>query len=194
MTPRTILNFREQREETKMAIRRSSLAILLCISALVFLRACQSLSSSPAPTTASLRTDSTEITVYHSDIAYSAEIGFVYTNTTSKPVAKAGCGSPPFPDLEKKVNEKWVMAYNPAYLMCLTRPDFSLRSGQSYHGVLRFNAFDRGHNTLPILAVDSIDGTYRLRWDFVEGTDTQVKGSRTVQSISNEFRMVLSAQ
>ncbi|MDP9201887.1 MAG: hypothetical protein M3P26_08140 [Gemmatimonadota bacterium] len=132
-----------------------------------------------------------------------ADIGFVYTNTTAQPVSKGGCGFPRFPDLEKKVNDHWVLAYSPFYAMCLTKPDFMLRSGETYHGVLKFMAFEPGHNTGPTLDVDTIDGIYRLRWDFVEGTgwgirdfvertDAFTKGARAVESISNEFRMILS--
>jgi hypothetical protein len=96
--------------------------------------------------------------------------------------------------LEKKLNDQWVAAYYPFYPMCLTKPDFMLESGQKYSGILEFMAFEPGNRTGPELVVDSIDGIYRLRWDFAEGTDATAKGARRVQSISNEFRMVLSEQ
>jgi hypothetical protein len=129
-----------------------------------------------------------------SGFVYSADIGFVYTNTTAKPVSKAGCGSPVFPTLEKNVKDKWVPAYYPIYLACLSKPDFMLRSGEEYHGVLHFMAFEPGHNAGPTLMVDSIDGIYQLRWDFAEGTDATANGVRRIESTSNEFRMVLSGQ
>jgi hypothetical protein len=47
-----------------------------------------------------------------------------------------------------------------------------------------------GHNMMPELKVDSIDGTYRLRWIFSEGTEAS-RDARKVEGISNEFRMVL---
>jgi hypothetical protein len=172
--------------------QRAWLATVLTAGSLVYLVGCQTLSGPKQPLSASLRTDSAQIGVRHSSFAYMAEIGFVYTNTTAKPVSKAGCGFPPFPELEKKVNDRWVAAYYPIYLLCLTKPDFMLRSGETYHGVLNFTAYERGHNTAPTLEVDSIDGTYRLRWDFAEGTDATVEGTRSVEAVSNEFRMVLS--
>lgn len=141
--------------------------------------------------TASLRTDSTEIGVRSNEIGYNAKIGFIYANTTDGPVAKAGCGFPPFPELQKKVGGQWVPAYYPVYLLCLTKPDFSLASGSSYRGVLDFFAAKPGQNWAPVLRVDSIDGVYRLEWDFVQGTDTEVRNGRIVKSFSNEFRMVL---
>ena len=169
---------------------RKGLAALLIIGSLV---ACGSLGPSERPPTASLRTDAAEIRVHRSGFAYVADIAFVYTNTTPNPVSKAGCGMPPFPDLEKKVDGHWVRAYSPIYLLCLTKPDFMLRSGEAYHGVLKFTAYEPGHNTAPTLDVDTIDGIYRLRWDFVEGTDATEGNVRRVESISNEFRMALDA-
>lgn len=141
---------------------------------------------------ASLRTDSTEIGVHSNEIGFNAKIGFVYTNTTDGPVAKAGCGFPPFPELQKKVDGQWVPAYYPVYLLCLTKPDFSLPSGSSYRGVLDFFAAKPGQSWAPVLLVDSIDGVYRLEWDFVQGTDTEFGNGKIVKSFSNEFHMVLS--
>jgi hypothetical protein len=183
--------------------QRKGLTTLLTIGSLVYFVACQIVSPSTRLLSASLRTDSAEIEVRHSGFAYIADIGFVYTNTTAQPVSKAGCGGPPFPDLEKKVDDHWVRAYSPIYAACLTKPDFMLRSGESYHGVLKFMAFEPGHNTMPTLDVDTIDGIYRLRWDFAKGTgmsvrdvvertDAYTKDARIVEGISNEFRMILS--
>jgi hypothetical protein len=168
--------------------------VVLAFAFLACLGACQSLRPAKQPLVAFLRTDSAEIGVRHTGIAYGADIGFVYTNATSGPVSRVGCGGPTFPALEKKVNDKWVYAYYPIYLMCLTKPDFKLESGQSFRGVLQFGAFEPGHNTGPELRVDSIDGVYRLRWDFVEGIDASVKDARRVESTSNEFRMILRDQ
>ena len=170
---------------------RRSLTTLIAMGTLVYLVGCETLAPSTRPLTASLRTDSTQIGAHRSGFAYIANIGFVYTNTTPKPVSKAGCGGPPFPELEKNVGGKWVAAYYRVYLACLTKPDFMIVSGATFRGVLQFMAFERGHNTAPELNVDSIDGLYRLRWDFREGTDATAPGTRSVESISNEFLMVL---
>jgi hypothetical protein len=122
--------------------------------------------------------------------SYFAKIGFVFVNTTPNPISRAGCGGPGYPDLEKKVGEQWVLAYSPIYAMCRTIPDFSLPSGGTYRGVLELMAAVPGHNMMPELKVDSIDGTYRLRWVFSEGTAAS-RDARKVEGISNEFRMVL---
>lgn len=152
---------------------------------------CEALVRSRGHLTASLRTDSTEIGVHSGGNAYFAKIGFVYVNNTGKPVSRAGCGGPGWPQLEKGVNGRWVPAYYAVYMVCRTIPDFWLESGMPYRDVLQFIAYERGHNTGPELLVDSIDGVYRLRWDFTEGRDATARGARRVEAISNEFRMVL---
>jgi N-acetylglutamate synthase-like GNAT family acetyltransferase len=168
------------------------LAATLSMLLLVFLAACQALNPSLRPLPAALRADSAQIHVRRSDYAYGADIPFVFTNTTAKPLSVAGCGGPTFPGLEKKVNDRWVAAYNPVYLMCLTKPDFMLKSGETFRNVVQFSAYEPGHNTHPTLEVESIDGIYRLRWVLVEGTDATAKDARQVEAISNEFRMVLT--
>lgn len=161
------------------------------ILGLISLLACQTVVQSKGPVSASLRIDSTEIGVQFRGNAYVANIGFVYVNETKKPVSRAGCGGPGRPDLEKRVNDRWVPAYYPVSLACRTYPDFSLESGATYRDVLQFMAFEPGHNIMPELMVDSIDGVYRLRWDFSEGREAGAKGGRSVQATSNEFRMTL---
>lgn len=174
-----------------MTKRPSAGATLMTFGLLSWIVACQTLVRSNHPTAASLRTDSAEVGVRFNGKAYSAKIGFVYVNNTDKPVSKAGCGGPRYPELEKNVGGRWVPAYEPVYLLCLTIPDFTVGSGESFYGVLDFVAFQPGNNTYPTLVVDSIDGTYRLRWDFSEGAVAHAKGARKVAATSNEFQMVL---
>lgn len=174
-------------------VTRARFVATLLVAGVLSLLACESLGRLRGPAAASLRTDSAEVGVHRSGFAYIAKIGFVYVNTTAKPVSKSGCGFPPWPALEKKVEGRWVSAYSPGYLECLTRPDFTLKGGETYHAVFDFMAYEPGHNAMPTLDVSSIDGIYRLRWDFAEGTDATVHDARLVRSTSNEFRMVLSA-
>jgi hypothetical protein len=176
---------------TQKSVRTKSTGVAAVVSVVALLAGCQTLQPLESTMTASLRTDSAVVGVHHGSYEYFAKIGFVFTNTTSKPVSKAGCGNIPGPSLEKNVDGKWVSAYSPVYLLCLTKPDWSLAAGASYHGELEFYAFERGHNTYPILDVDTIDGTYRLRWQFAEGTDATAPDARRVESTSNEFRLFL---
>jgi hypothetical protein len=174
-----------------MSTKLKSVAIVCALVSLQFLAACQSLGITKPPASTLLRTDSTEIGAHMSGFYYLAKIGFEFTNTTRSPISRAGCGGPGFPDLEKKVGEQWVRAYDQISLLCRTIPDFTLPSGGTYRGVLDFMAAAPGHNAMPRLLVDSIEGMYRLRWDFAEGTDDGTRNPRVVKGISNEFRMIL---
>jgi hypothetical protein len=167
-----------------------SLTTLIAVGSVASVVACETLSPSARPLTAFLHTDSTQIEVHRSGFGYLADISFVYTNTTTKPVSRAGCGVT-FPGLEKKVDGKWVAAYYPIYPACLSKPDFMIPSGGTFRGVLQFMAFEPGHQSGPELLVASVDGIYRLRWDFAQGADAEAPGARRVQSFSNEFQMVL---
>ena len=167
---------------------------LLAMGSLAYFGACQTLRPSNPPLIASLRTDSAQIGVRHGEYTYRADIGLVFTNTTPNPVS-TGIWCPPFQTLEKKVHDHWVVATGSKNcLLSVSMPGLTIESGQSYRDVLQFWASDRGHSGWPELRVDSIEGIYRLRWDFVEGTDASARDARKVESTSNEFRMFLSRQ
>src|ERR1700737_3637912 len=153
-------------------------ATLLAVGSLLWFGACQTLRLSRAPLTAPIRTDSVQIGVRHGGYTYKAEIGLVFTNTTPNPVSTA-VWCPPFQRLEKKVQDHWVRAT--AYNNCLLSagmPGLTIESGQSYRDVFQLLASDHGHAGWPELRVDSIDGIFRLRWDFVEGTNPSATGGR----------------
>ena len=153
---------------------------------------CASPGGNREPRTAYLRTDSTEIAVTsHPNVhSYSGAIGFVLINNGDKPVSRSGCSSPTGPDLEKKVNGRWVPAIYPINALCRRVPDFSWESGPTYPRALGFNVFERGHG-LPELLVDSINGVYRLHWILTEGRKADATGARKIEAVSNEFRMKL---
>ena len=176
-----------------MIERRKALTVLLTVGFIPYASACERLGLYDWQLSASLRTDSTQIGAHKSGYGYFARIGFLYANTTSQPVAMAGCG-PHFPEVQKKVDGRWVVAYYAAHPACLIKPDFTIPSHGSFHGVLDFAADEPGHHIGPELSVDSIDGIYRLEWDFVQGTDASARGARRVKATSNEFRMTLVQQ
>src|SRR5687768_8734002 len=163
--------------------------VLLCLS---FLDGCRTLQRNEPSQRASLATDSTAITAYHRGNGYTANIGFTLTNSMGRPMSRAGCGGPGWPDLEKRVDGRWVSAYDQVHITCRTIPDFSLEPGSQITAVLKFLAYEPGHNIYPMLLVDSIDGLYRLRWSFVEGREADAKGARRLDVVSNEFQMLLS--
>lgn len=171
--------------------RRNAGASVGAIALLSWLVACQSLIPSRGPLLVSMHTDSAEVGVRFSQDTYFGKIGFFFVNDTGKPMSRAGCGGPGWPALEKSVDGHWVPAYYQFYLGCRSYPDFFLPPGATYRSVLDFMAFEPGHNKGPELLVKTIDGVYRLHWGFVAAQNSDEKGARQVELISNEFRMVL---
>lgn len=169
---------------------RLAVAVTAVFSGLIA-SGCQSVRIHEQPLHATLVTDSTEIGVNLRGNVYTANIGFTFTNNTAGPISRAGCGGPGWPALEKLVDGSWVAAYHPISLACLSLPHFYMDSGTVMRETLRFLAYKPGHNTLPELAVDSIDGIYRLQWSFSEGRQPDSQGARTVNAVSNQFRMRL---
>jgi hypothetical protein len=148
---------------------------------------------SPAPErewSATLATDSAQYTVRFVDGMYRATIGYVYTNRSGDAVSATHCHAPPPPVLEKKVGDEWVRAYSSVMLGCLSIPHFRIAAGATYRGTLHFAAAPPGRNMAPGLEVESIPGTYRLRWGLRAGSDPEARGAPTIEAISNEFRMV----
>ena len=140
---------------------------------------------------ATLATDSAEYTVRFEHGMYRATIGYTYTNHSGDAVSATHCHTPPPPVLEKRVGEGWVRAYSPVMLMCLSFPHFRIAAGATYRGTLQFAAAPPGtRNVAPVLEVESIPGTYRLRWALRAGSDPEARGALIVEAISNEFRLV----
>ena len=152
--------------------------------------ACRASPASQPRPPATLATDSAQYTVRFVDGMYRTTIGYVYTNRSDDAVSATHCDAPPPPMLEKQVGDRWVRAYDPVMLMCLTIPHFHIARGATYRGVLHVGAAPRGHNMAPALEVESIPGTYRLRWRLRAGSDPEVAGAPIVEAISNEFRLV----
>jgi len=166
-------------------------AALFVLLPVAYLAGCQSLLPPPEPLHAPIVTDSSEIGVSFRGNVYVAKIGFTFTNTTGHLISRAGCGGPGWPAVEKKVKDRWVPAYYPVYPMCRTIPDFSWEPGAQIRDQVSFMAFAPGHNTMPELIVDSIDGIYRLHWGFTQGRNASAEKARRVDAVSNEFRMIL---
>jgi len=165
-----------------ITLATTALSLSICV--------CQPLVPLKARPRVVLHADSAEVPVHFTQRAYVAKIGFMFVNDTDQPLSRASCG-PILPALEKRIDGHWVAAYYPASLSCRIIPDPVLPPGTTFRDVLEFMAYEPGHQMLPELRVKSIDGVYRLRLGFTEGTDATAKGARYVEATSNEFRMVL---
>jgi len=99
-----------------------------------------------------LQTDSAELT-----LRGFTRIGFAFANTAGKPISSQSC----YPILEKKINDEWKTLPFSTLLDCFGT---TLESGVIFHnevGVFAANIADLLGRS------KSIDGTYRLRWQFV---------------------------
>lgn len=165
--------------------------IALCLLAALALGCSAGPTAAPtARSGATLQADSTRYTVRFTEPLYRVRIGFVYTNGTDAPVSTNYCQVPGPPALEKEVGGRWVAAYNPIRLACLAIPPFRLAPGQAYRGALDVSVAQRGTNFIPQLEVDSIAGTYRLRWALRAGSDPDDSDAPSIEAVSAPFELV----
>ena len=112
-------------------------------------------------------------------------IGFSYTNPTKEDRYLIGCNRPPLPDLEKQVNDQWVLAYTPGEDSCLS-PPWRLVSGASLHDSL-YVLFISISDFKPVFRAE-ISGVYRL----VGAIHRDAEGEELVElseRVSNSFRL-----
>jgi hypothetical protein len=95
------------------------------------------------------------------------------------------------PTLEKEVSPgRWVVAYSPFFQLCRSEPPFRVVAGATYRGVLDLLVAPKGSSIGPALRVDSIAGTYRLRWALRAASDPDNRSAPLIESISPSFRLV----
>jgi hypothetical protein len=139
-----------------------------------------------------MKTDSALYEVRFNRGLYMATVGFTYRNRSSVVLSRVGCRGPRSPDLEKKVGDRWVLAYGNIYPLCKDVPDFALLPGEASHSAFELGVFATGPHRGPLLMVESIEGVFRLRSEFTVGRDATARDAARRQLLSNEFRLVLS--
>lgn len=151
---------------------------LSAIAGVLFMSSCQTVPRSQ-PAFASLRVESSEIVLQPPSLWFR----FTFVNTTATPIS-GYCS----PELEAKVADKWVTAFQPVVLGC-DRSSFG--PGESYterfpiFGYVLQNGIDLRRGS------ESGDNLYRLRWEFVEGKDAVSQSARRVHAFSNAFRIII---
>ena len=162
---------------------------LLMLWAAALAAGCRTVTDFDRQSGAFIATDSAAYAVHVEGGLYHAAIGYTYTNGTHAPVSADYCHVPGPPTLEKQVGDQWVVAYHAIVLLCQTVPPFRIPGGSMYRGTLGLAVAPGGANMGPPLLVDSIPGTYRLRWVLRAGNDPQDKAAPNVEAISNSFRL-----
>ena len=137
-----------------------------------------------------LRADSAVYHVWATGPLDRVTIGFVFTNGTRAAVSAAYCRTPPPPDLEKWVNGRWTVAYRPVAWACKSEPPFRVAARAQYRGVLPVGAARPGARLVPAWQVDSVPGTYRLRWVLRAGPDPDNRARPLVAAASAPFELV----
>jgi hypothetical protein len=137
-----------------------------------------------------LQTDSAQYHVRYTDPWYSATIGYVFRNGGHTAVSSNYCRTPPPPILEKDMGGgHWVRAYDQIVLLCKTIPPFRVAAGRTYRGTLHVAVARPDAHMGPSLEVDSIPGTYRLRWKLIAGDDPDL-GRPVLEIVSSPFRLI----
>ncbi len=142
-------------------------------------------------TGSTIETDSSLYTVRFTNPYYHVRIGFVYKNATRRTVSANYCQKPGPPVVEKDVGGRWTLAFGAITLTCATDPPFRLAAGQQYRDTFDVWAAPRGTNFFPSLSIDSIPGTYRLRWILRAGPDPENRKESWVEATSAPFELVL---
>lgn len=138
----------------------------------------------PAP---EFRTDARSYTLHAGRDSYDVSIGVTFTNLTGDTVYFPRCKMPEF-ELRKRVPGGWAGAWEPsAYFACKGQPIVVPSRGR-WRTRLDIRAFYPGSRWGgPQFRVDSIPGTYRLRWERVE-TPAAVSLPEE-ERVSNEFAL-----
>jgi len=151
--------------------------------------ACKTLNQ-PVTTAALMRTDTTEIRVGRSGETYATMIGFVLVNTTAGAISSGMC----MPNVEKSVMRKGKQVWEAAsYGVVLGCDRAGFNQSEAYRERVLFSAPNLEKYMSPDHWINSIDGTYRLRWSFVEAADGTSGRARRIDAVSNEFHLTLSA-
>ena len=135
-----------------------------------------------------MRTDTSEVRVGRGSQSYFGRIGFLLVNSTGGPISSGMC----LPNVEKKVKVKGKDAWQAVSWGVVLGCEWAgFQSGETYREMLPFWITSSERYMSPDHWINEIDGTYHLRWTFVEGMDPARKRARQIQIVSNEFHMTL---
>jgi len=126
--------------------------------------------------------------------AFKVTINSTYTNRTGSTVYIPVCQVPSQPNLEKKVEGKWVVAYGPGGRLCRGVP-VRIEPGETYRDTFKVEAFWPRQNGNLDFFDEEIEGTYRLVYDlhdiYIHPMGREPDRLLPLEErISNEFRLI----
>jgi len=169
-------------------IAKHSHALSLC---LLIYAAWTEVSSGTAQTEAPIRTDKQEYSIVRtSDSTVRFKIKTIYTNRSQYTVYLPGCPNPSPPVLEKKVGDKWVVAYQQLESLCYRDP-LPVKPGETYPHTLDISIFSTGSKMGPQLnpGIKEIAGTYRIVRRIQHDNRASSPLLPLDERISNEFEL-----
>ena len=112
-----------------------------------------------------LQTESLEYELRSDGIGLSAEIPYVFTNRTGRPVYIVNCRGYFLLHLEKEVDGEWTFAWGPGVNACLSDPIVVEANETFIDTISVWGTPPDRINTGPNFHVDDPDGVYRIVWD-----------------------------
>lgn len=149
-----------------------------------------------SPRRPSIRTDRSRYAINDSAGIARLTIPLSYRNETGRPVYMPTCRGVQPPRLEKRVGERWIVAYVPIVSYCQGVP-LSVRPGDSFNYTMNIVAGMPGTSYAPRFIVAEVPGTYRVLWEVFAGVQGDERQAVPVKDllpaewrISNEFQLV----
>lgn len=161
------------------------------VLASLLLAGCAAPTHSLDPEGPAIRTDRSEYVVRRTGDAITFTMGLTFVNRTDGPVYLPTCHSPHPPVVEKRVDGAWVTVYAPPVLLC-AGPPLVVPRGERYEYEYRVHGALPGGDFHPEFRTARVEGTYRLRWGFLEAPPEQAPAPRPIpleHRISNEFTL-----
>ncbi|MGH7714332.1 MAG: hypothetical protein ACREOG_23845 [Gemmatimonadaceae bacterium] len=125
---------------------------------------------------AAFQTDLPAYSLRLTPTGYEGAIGVTFTNPTSNAVYIVNCQGGTSLHLDKLVGSRWIVAYAPVVLDCLSAP-IVIQKGAQYRSVVGIYAGYPGTNFHPKFTVSEISGIYRIVWSDVVRTYDQQRGA-----------------
>jgi hypothetical protein len=158
--------------------------------------ASRSLAALPRPSEVPIRTNRTRYALNDSGGIARFTIPFRYRNETGRTVYLPTCRGAQPPRLQKKVGDRWIVAFAPVVAFCMGVP-VAIGAGETFNYTMQITAGMPGTSFMPRFSVSDVPGTYRILWEVFGGVEGDARQPSPVKDllpiewrISNDFELV----